>query len=185
MILSNSKLEALQDHLMLFFTGISRMASEVAKTKIDNLKKRTVEIRRMTEMVDEAITILDHSNRSVLEFGRLLDEAWMHKRKLSSSVSSPVIDSFYETAKKAGAIGGKLLGAGGGGFLLLFVEPERQAKVRASLANLIHVPFHFETSGSQIVLYQPNGLGGKWPMTSVPRVSETLSQKRQRVSGLT
>ncbi len=169
-ILSAEKVQMLQSHLMLFFTGISRTASDIAKTKMENLLNKYDEVTRMTQMVDEAIGILSRPTESVLDFGRLLDEAWSYKRRLSNKVSSPVIDAVYETAKKAGAIGGKLLGAGGGGFLLLFVEPERQMHVRECLANLIHAPFHFENSGSQIVLYQPNGLGGSWPMTKVQHV---------------
>ncbi len=171
-ILPAVKLWELQSHLMLFFTGISRMASEIAKTKIENLRHKVAEVSRMTQMVEEAINILSRRDGSMTDFGQLLDEAWSYKRRLSDRVSSPVIDEIYETAKKAGAIGGKLLGAGGGGFLLLFVEPDHQVHVRERLASLIHVPFQFENSGSRIVLYQPNGLGGLWPMTEARRGQE-------------
>ncbi len=157
-ILTNSRLHALQSHLMLCFTGLSRIASEVAKSKIDNFKHRETELKRMGAMVDEAVQILQSSNAPIEEFGKLLHESWLYKRSLSDKVSTPEIDALYEAAMKAGATGGKILGAGGGGFLLLFVKPEYQAKVRESLQQLIHVPFKFDDSGSKVVLYQPNGL---------------------------
>jgi D-glycero-alpha-D-manno-heptose-7-phosphate kinase len=149
----------LQDHLMLFFTGFSRIASEVAKSKIDNLKHRVMELKYMQQMVNEALVILGNPDESIDNFGRLLAESWKYKRTLSDRVSTPEIDHLYDTACRSGAIGGKLLGAGGGGFLLLFVKPELQAKVKASLGALVHVPFRFESSGTRVVLYQPNGLG--------------------------
>jgi D-glycero-alpha-D-manno-heptose-7-phosphate kinase len=92
------------------------------------------------------------------EFGRLLHESWRYKRSLSAKVSTPEIDALYETAQAAGALGGKLLGAGGGGFLLLFAPPDRHKRIREALSKLVHVPFTFDTSGSRVVLYQPNGL---------------------------
>lgn len=157
-ILPRERLAELQRHLMLCFTGLSRYASEVAKSTIANLAAREAELKRMGEMVDEAIRILATPSTPIAEFGRLLDEAWRHKRRLSDKVSTTQVDEFYETARSAGAIGGKLMGAGGGGFMLLFVPPEAQAKVRSRLAKLVHVPFEFESGGSKVVLYQPNGL---------------------------
>ena len=97
------------------------------------------------------------SQCDLAEFGRLLHEGWSLKRRLSDRVSTPDIDTLYDTALRAGAIGGKLLGAGGGGFLLLFVRPEHRAKIRSALPQLIDVPFRFDTSGCRIVLYQPDG----------------------------
>jgi D-glycero-alpha-D-manno-heptose-7-phosphate kinase len=104
-------------------------------------------------MVEEAVGILDSGD--ILDFGHLLDEAWQIKRSLSGSVSTPEVDAAYDAAKKAGALGGKLLGAGGGGFFLLFAEPEKQEAVKKALPDFLHVPFDFEPSGSQIVLYDP------------------------------
>lgn len=147
----------LESHLMLFFTGFSRIASEIAKSKIENIKSREKELLRIYEMVDQGIDILQDSNRSIEDFGRLLDAGWHYKRSLSEKVSSPEIDQIYEAAIKAGAIGGKILGAGGGGFLLLFAHPERQFGIREALNHLIHVPFKFENSGSRVVMYEPNG----------------------------
>ncbi len=149
---------ALSQHFMLFFTGFSRIASEIAQSKIANLKDRTYELKQMQTMVDQAISILQDEQADIAAFGELLHQSWTYKRSLSSRVSTPRIDAIYEQARQAGAIGGKLLGAGGGGFMLLFVPPAKQAEIRNQLSHLIHVPFQFEDSGSRIVLYQPNGL---------------------------
>lgn len=157
-ILTQKRFTELQDSLMLYFTGFSRIASEIAKSKIDNLKNRVTELKRMGEMVDEAIRILQAPETPIDEFGKLLDQTWRYKRALSDKVSTREIDRIYEEALKAGATGGKILGAGGGGFLLLSVRPELQRKVRSRLARLINVPFRFENSGSRVVLYQPDGL---------------------------
>jgi D-glycero-alpha-D-manno-heptose-7-phosphate kinase len=156
-VLRSGRSRELHSHLMLCFTGLSRIASEVAKSKIDNLDKRQEELNCIRQMVDEATGILQCADRPIVEFGRLLHESWLYKRRLSDRVSTPVIDEIYDAAIAAGAVGGKILGAGGGGFLLLFAEPERHAAIRERLAHLVHVPFNFENSGSRVVLYQPNG----------------------------
>jgi len=157
-ILSNDRRDELRDHLMLCFTGFSRIASEVAKSKIDNFHNREKELKFMHSMVDEAIMILQDSTKPIDSFGKLLDASWQYKRHLSDRVSTPEIDCIYQAAIDAGAIGGKILGAGGGGFLLIFAKPEVHAAIRERLSKLIHVPFNFEDSGSRVVLYQPNGL---------------------------
>ena len=158
LVLPVRRREQLRSHLLLCFTGVSRIASDVAKSKIDNLKHRQTELLRMAAMVDEAIAILQEPQCPIEDFGTLLDESWQYKRKLSDRVSSPGIDQLYEEAMQAGAIGGKILGAGGGGFLLLFARPEHHAAIRERLGRLVHVPFDFDDSGSRVVLYQPNGL---------------------------
>lgn len=157
-IVRKQRLKELQKHLMLCFTGFSRIAAEVAQSKIANLARRQVELERMRGMVEEAVQILHASQRPIEEFGDLLHQAWLVKKQLSEKVSTSEIDAIYQTARQAGAIGGKILGAGGGGFLLLFVRPTDQPKVREALKHLIHVPFSFDESGSRVVLYQPNGL---------------------------
>ncbi len=156
-ILRKYRLHELQDSLMLYFTGLSRNAPEIAQSKIANFKNRETELLRMKAMVDEAITLLQ-GNGPIADFGRLLHESWQYKRTLSSKVTTPEVDDIFDIAMANGAIGGKLLGAGGGGFVLLVVPPERQAQVRDKLQHLVNVPFRFESSGSRIVLYQPNGL---------------------------
>ncbi|MHB1231965.1 MAG: GHMP family kinase ATP-binding protein [Burkholderiales bacterium] len=158
-ILRPERREMLEAHLMMFFTGISRYASDVAKAKMDNLKDRKTELRMMRTLVDEALSILARENDDLDDFGKLLDENWQYKRKLSDKVTTPEIDRIYETAMAAGALGGKLLGAGGGGFLMFFARPEQHAAIREKLKELIYVPVKFDTSGSKIVMYQPNGLG--------------------------
>ena len=157
-VLSKPKLETLESSLMLFFSGISRFSSEIAGAQIDNIKNRETELRKMEKMVGEALSVLDGDVSGMDDFGRMLDQAWQYKKSLSDKISNPTIDQIYDEAIEAGALGGKILGAGGGGFILFYVKPENQRKVRERLKGLIHVPFRFENSGSRIVLYQPNGL---------------------------
>ena len=153
-ILEEERVNALQEHLLLFFTGISRNASEIAAEQIKATTRKASELRRMHEMVDEAVEILK-SAEDLGAFGRLLDESWRLKRSLTEKISTSQIDEMYDAACQAGAIGGKLLGAGGGGFLLLFARPEDQPKVNDALDGLLHVPFRFEHSGSRIIFYEP------------------------------
>lgn len=151
---SKERILALNSNLMLFFTGIMRTASDVAGAYVENLAAKARHIEKMGEMVNQGVHILNN-NSCLCEFGELLDAAWEAKRSLSPEISNPIIDDIYGRAKKAGAIGGKLTGAGGGGFLLLFVPPEMQTKVRKSLDDLLWVPFHFDFNGSQIIFYDP------------------------------
>jgi len=143
-----------QDSLLLFFTGFSRYSSEVVAEQLQNVPRKQKELAEMAAMVGQGLRILTEG-RDLGDFGRLLHESWLIKRSLSSRVSTPEIDAMYETARKAGATGGKITGAGGGGFLLLFVEPDRQAAVRRALAHLLHVPFDLDHSGSQIIFSNP------------------------------
>ena len=155
-MITAERLELLQNHLMLFFTGLSRNASDIAADQISTIPQRFQELKAMHQMVDEAIRILNGSG-DLLEFGRLLEESWKLKRRLSDKISTPHIDAMYETAQRAGCVGGKLLGAGGGGFLLLFVRPEQQERVRSGLKGLLEVPFRFETVGAHVVFYDRDG----------------------------
>ena len=158
MVLPAERLAELQSHLMLCFTGLSRIASEVARSKIENMDKREKELKIMHGLVDQAISVLQSRSASIEEFGSLLHESWNYKRKLSDKVSNSEIDAFYEAARTMGAIGGKLLGAGGGGFFLLFARPGDHKAIREKFSRLVHVPFRFENAGSRVVLYQPTGL---------------------------
>lgn len=154
-IISPERSQEFQDHLLLYFTGFSRIASEIAKDQVAQTGARQNELKRMRQMVDEGISIL--CNRDDLSnFGKLLNEGWKLKRSLTSKISSPRIDEIYEAALSSGAIGGKLLGAGGGGFMLLFARPEDQGQVQQKLKGLLRVPIQFENQGSQIIVYQPN-----------------------------
>jgi D-glycero-alpha-D-manno-heptose-7-phosphate kinase len=147
------RLNELQSHLMLFFTGLSRTASEIAAEQIDAMPGKVRELRVIYQMVDEAIAIL-RDRRSLDDFGRLLDEGWQLKRSLTERISTVAIDDIYARARAAGCTGGKLIGAGGGGFMLLFVPPEAQPRVREALRGLLEVPFRFESVGSHVVFYE-------------------------------
>ena len=157
-ILPAHRQNELRDHLLLCFTGFSRIADVIAKSQIDNFENRETELKRMREMVDEAISILADSHVSIDEFGKLLDRSWQYKRSLSDQVSTPEIDQIYDEAMRAVAIVGKILGAGGGGFMLLFAKPEKHGQIRERLKGLVHVSFNFDNAGSRVVLYHPNGL---------------------------
>ena len=149
-LLKKSRINKLEQHLMLYFTGISRFAFEIAQSQIQEIPKSKVQLIKMSEMVGKALEILN-SERDIEEFGHLLNETWMLKKSLSDKITNNIIDKIYESALKSGALGGKLLGAGGGGFMLLFVPPTSQEKVRLSLADYLEVPFKFEFNGSQII----------------------------------
>ncbi len=153
--LSKERLQLLQDHLMLYFTGLVRSASEVAKVQLENTPKKKQELTFIQQLVDEVIFILNSSS-DLVEFGKMLHESWILKRSLSEKVSTSQIDEIYDAAREAGAIGGKLLGAGGGGFMLLFAKPENQPSIKEKLRKLLQVPFRFEAHGSQIVVYEPD-----------------------------
>lgn len=146
-------MEYLQGRLLFYFTGFPRYASEVAREQIKNTSSNINELLLMKEMVDEALDILSGPVERIDEFGRLLHESWMLKRTLTKLVSNDSIDQMYEAAISAGATGGKLCGAGGGGFLLLYVSPEKQDAVKAALKDLLLVPFRFENLGTHVVFY--------------------------------
>ena len=154
-VVNSSRLKQLERHLMFYFTGISRTASEIAKEQVQKIPERKNELKTLHQMVYEAINILD-SGRNILEFGKLLHEGWMLKRGLSDKISNDFIDDIYNAARDAGAVGGKISGAGGGGFMLLFAKPEKQGKIKEALKNLLYVPIKFENFGCQIIFYQPN-----------------------------
>ena len=156
LILTPTRLESFQSHLMLFFTGLSRDASKIAKEQIKNIQDKNKELKIMHSLVDEGSKILSNPRINIGEFGKLLNEAWKIKRSLSSKITSPYLDNIYMEGIKAGALGGKLLGAGGGGFILFFAKPELQPKIRKKLKHLLYVPFQFDHLGSQIIYYAPN-----------------------------
>ncbi|MFA4828261.1 MAG: hypothetical protein WC855_04690 [Thermodesulfovibrionales bacterium] len=152
------KVQLLQNHLMLFFTGFARFATEIEQDKMNQLDKRYKELKAMHAMVDQAIDILNADADNIDEFGKLLHETWTMKRVLSDKVSNGHIDDIYETARKAGALGGKILGAGGGGFILFYVKPGLKDAVKQALHKLLHVPFRFDTIGSQVIYYSEGSL---------------------------
>jgi D-glycero-alpha-D-manno-heptose-7-phosphate kinase len=153
-IISPERKQQLCDNLMLFFTGFSRISAHIqekTQSAAHDKLSRLLEIKRL---VDEAQEILT-STRDLNDFGKLLDYAWSLKRDITPEISTDLIDNYYTKGISAGALGGKLLGAGGGGFLLFYVEKEKQARVKEALANLLHVPFCFENQGTRVIHYAP------------------------------
>jgi len=148
------RLRQLQDCLLLFFTGFSRIASEVAKVQIQKTPEKKPELSKMYQLVEDAEKILA-SDCELIEFGKLLHETWLLKRSLTDKISNSHIDSIYETALQAGAVGGKLLGAGSGGCMLFYVPQDRQDSVKKALGDLLLIPFAFEKQGSEIIYYDP------------------------------
>jgi D-glycero-alpha-D-manno-heptose-7-phosphate kinase len=157
-ILAPARRDELRRSIMLFFTGFSRIASDIAQEQVNNINNSASQMRAMRAMVDRAADILADRKASTAELGELLHEAWLLKRRLSNRIFNPQIDEIYEAGRDAGAIGGKLLGAGGGGFMVFIVDPEKREQVRERLKKLIHVTIDFDNDGSKIVMYQPNGL---------------------------
>jgi D-glycero-alpha-D-manno-heptose-7-phosphate kinase len=149
------RISELQNHLALYFTGFSRTASELAKEQLEATPNRQKELTEMHQMVDEAEAIIMNPDRSLDEFGRLLHQGWQLKRSLTQRISNARIDEIYQAGLSAGALGGKLLGAGGGGFMLFFVPPARKDALRLRLKNLLCVPFAFSDRGSDVVVYEP------------------------------
>jgi len=150
-----TRLAELEQHLALYFTGFARTASEIAQEQIRMTSQRKHELDAMLKLVDEAETIIASPGRSLEDFGRLLHEGWRIKRSLTQKITNAAIDEIYEAGRSAGALGGKLLGAGGGGFMLFFVPPERRQELRTRLKRLLCVPFAFSNRGSHIVVYEP------------------------------
>ncbi len=149
-IISQDRLKELSSHLLLFYTGIKRTASDIAGTYVDSLHTKDRQLREMRGMVDEALRIIS-GGEDIQKFGSLLHEAWVLKRSLGAKISNSELDQMYDQARAAGAVGGKLTGAGGGGFLLLFAPPELHLKIKDSLQGVLHVPFDFESSGSRVI----------------------------------
>lgn len=147
------KIDLLQSYMLLVFTGFSRNASDVAGEQIKKTREKKIELKTMMEMVDEAVNILNGKSDDIKDFGKLLHESWKIKRGITSLISTSEIDEIYETALSAGALGGKLMGAGGGGFMLIFAPPENHSRIKEKLKDFLFVPFSFEQLGSQIVLY--------------------------------
>ncbi len=151
--ISEEKLTQLHSHLMLFFTGFARFANKIEEDKLQMLDKKKHELRAMLRLVDSAIDILKDDVTGYDDFGRLLHENWLLKKSLSEKVSTSQIDEIYCKGIEAGALGGKILGAGGGGFILFYVAPDKQESLKAALSPLLHVPFRFDTLGSQVIYY--------------------------------
>ncbi|MBL6864251.1 MAG: kinase [Rhodospirillales bacterium] len=155
-LMPKKKRKELFGSFMLFFTGFSRYSGELAKRQIANFKNKNKELNLISDLTNNAGKILQENTGVIANLGQLMDEGWQVKRELAKGVSNPEIDEIYNAGIEAGAIGGKLLGAGGGGFMLFIVEPEKQAAVRNSLESFIHVDFDLESDGSKIIVFDPN-----------------------------
>jgi len=155
LLTSQSRLEELERHLALYFTGFSRTASEIATEQVKLTPQKKNELNTMLQLVNEAESIVTSPNRPLDEFGKLLHESWKIKRSLTQKISNANIDEIYEAGLSGGALGGKLLGAGGGGFMLFFVPPERRQALRIRLQKLLCVPFRFSNRGTHVVVYEP------------------------------
>jgi D-glycero-alpha-D-manno-heptose-7-phosphate kinase len=158
-IMSAERREELQSHMLLFFTRFSRTAETIAIHQIENLQHRKSQLSCMHQMAEHAMTILQDRSRAITEIGSLLHESWRLKKELADCVTSSAIDEMYAAAMSAGALGGKLLGAGGGGFMLVFARPQDHGRIREALRSLIEISFEIGSPGSRIVIYEPNGLG--------------------------
>lgn len=154
-IISPERKKELDDNLMLFFTGFTRFSAEIQQSTKSSIQDKQKQLLKMLELVDEAQEILENKNRDLDDFGKLLDKTWKLKRQIGKEISKDFIDKLYDKGIKAGAIGGKLLGAGGGGFLLFYVKKEKQEDVRKALSNLMEVPFNFEDGGTRVIYYSP------------------------------
>lgn len=160
-IISPERKQMLNENLLMFFTGFTRISSDIQKannkTNKDNKNKN---LQKMYKMVDKAEKILTNSETDLDDFGRLLDETWNLKKQTGKVVSTSKIDELYDTAMNAGALGGKLLGAGGGGFLVFYVQKENHEKVKEALKDLLYIPFHFENEGTSVIYYKPESKKG-------------------------
>ncbi len=152
MTIGLNRIQELNAHLMLFYTGIKRTSSNIAESYACEIENKKRQLRIVKDLLEESILILG-SSQDITGFGELLHEYWQTKRSLSSKVSNSHVDEIYDQALSAGAIGGKLTGAGGGGFLLLFASPEKHKKIKEKLKKIVYVPFKFEFSGSQIIFF--------------------------------
>lgn len=154
-IISPKRKRKLNQNLMMFFTGFTRFSSDVQKANTIGKGDKTKQLKEMLLLVDEAEKVLTDRQTDLNEFGRMLDHTWKLKRQTGNAVSTSDIDLLYEKGMKAGALGGKLLGAGGGGFLVFYVEPDKQDNVKNAMDNLLHIPFQFEDGGTQVIHYTP------------------------------
>ena len=152
-ILGRERMAKFQSHFMLFFTGVNRTASDVASSFVPNIEDKKRQLRVLRDLVEEGISLLTGGD-DLSGFGEIMHETWLAKKSLSELISNSEVDRIYDCARATGALGGKLIGAGGGGFLLLYVPPAKQDDVRLALSGMIHVPFQFEFEGSRVLFYE-------------------------------
>ena len=153
-IIRKERKEQLNRNLLFFFTGFVRLSSEVAREQVKATHDKTAELKQLLKLVDEGERVLNDRHGDLDDFGRLLHETWCIKRGLTSKVSTGALDAIYDRAMKSGALGGKLLGAGGGGFFAFYVPEDRQEAVKKAMSDLLYIPFHFEEGGTRVLYYQ-------------------------------
>ncbi len=155
-IISPERKKRLNDNLLMFFTGFTRFSSELQKVNnVSGTEEKRLRLRRMYALVEDAEQVLVNKDTDLDDFGRLLDVTWRLKKGTGSSISTGSIDELYDRGMQAGALGGKLLGAGGGGFLLFYVQPEKQEAVKRAMQDLMYIPFRFEDGGTRVIHYSP------------------------------
>ncbi len=154
-IIHPKRKQALNDNLLMFFTGFTRFSSDMQKSNASGYAEKKKQLQQMYELVDEAEAVLEDKYRDIDDFGRLLDKTWRLKRQTGGAITTNSIDALYEKGIEAGALGGKLLGAGGGGFLVFYVQPEKQEALRKAMTDLLYVPFRFEDGGTRVIHYTP------------------------------
>ena len=154
-IINVEKKRELNNNLLMFFTGFTRFSSAIQQLNNLESKDKIIQLKEMLSLVDEAEKILTNNNADIDDFGRLLDYTWKLKKQTGAAVSTDSIDEIYKKGIEAGALGGKLLGAGGGGFIVFYVQPEKQKDVKDALNNLMYIPFDFENGGTRIIHYIP------------------------------
>lgn len=163
-IISPERKKQLDHNLMMFFTGFTRFSYDVQKANAASPETKEAKEKRLLEMldlVDDAEDVLTNKKRNLDDFGFLLDHTWKLKKQTGSAVSTSNIDALYQKGIEAGALGGKLLGAGGGGFLVFYVQPENREVLKAAMHDLLYVPFHFEDGGTRVLYYSPEDYGIK------------------------
>lgn len=155
-IISPNRKKQLNNNLMMFFTGFTRFSSDIQKVNnVNGTEEKRSKLKKMYNLVDEAEAVLTNNDRNIDEFGELLNETWKLKKGTGNSISTGSIDELYDKGIKAGALGGKLLGAGGGGFLVFYVQPEKQEHVKKAMRDLMYIPFKFEGGGTRVIHYSP------------------------------
>lgn len=165
LIIHPDRKKQLDDNLIMFFTGFSRFSSDMQKANAKGYHDKTKQLLEMLGLVDDAQKILTDKNADLDDFGRMLDHTWKLKRQTGGAITTNSIDELYQRGIDAGALGGKLLGAGGGGFLVFYVQPEKKNAVKEAMKDLLYVPFHFEDGGTRVIHYTPESY--------VPKEEET------------
>lgn len=160
-IIHPERKQQLNDNLMMFFTGFTRFSSDMQKANATGYREKVKQLQQMYALVDDAEKVLEDKHTDLDDFGRLLDTTWRLKRQTGGAITTNSIDALYEKGIEAGALGGKLLGAGGGGFLVFYVQPDRKAEVMQVMKDLLFVPFRFEDGGTRVIHYTPESYSPK------------------------